>query len=333
MKKCLVALLFALAMNLMTGTGALAGEKPLKVGFALMTLENPIWQTMVKGMESGAKEAGVEFQVFNGNNNAATQITNIENMITMGYDAIIVHVFDAEAFADVTQQALDAGIVICSYDDFIRNAETGKPLAYQFNFLCSNYDIGYRVGTMAAEWTKKTFSGNDKISFGLLWNPKFEFHWERRKGIEAALAKIDPRVTIVDDQSGIDVAAGATACEVWLQSYPDMKGVVACGDGPLLGYCEAWVASGKKINDPAFGTFGNDGVDDAIDYIYEGAILRGDVALDVFNGGSDVVKACVTWIKGGKTEDVIMPMFNVTADTVSEWMSNEMLYHGKYSKK
>lgn len=304
-----------------------------KVGFALMNLENAVWQTMVNGMEAGAEELGnVEFQVYNGNNDAATQITNIENMITMGYDAIIIHAFDTEAFADVTQQALDAGIVVCAYDDVIRDAATGEELDYQFTFLCSNYDIGYNVGKMAAEWTKATFEGEEDIEFGLLWMPEFEYHWTRREGMEAAINEIDPRIKIVDDQNGYDVAAGATACEVWLQSYPNMKGVVACGDGPLLGYCEAWAAAGKDIKDPEFGMFGNDGVDDAIDHIYEGAILRGDVGLDVYNGGSDVVKQCVAEITGEGAEDVVMPMFNVTADTVQEWMSDEMLYHGVYSK-
>ena len=333
MKGKIVALLLAFTLLLGVNLSVYAQENSYKIGFALMTLENPIWQTMVNGMQAGADELGnVEFQVFNGNSDVATQITNIENMITMGYDAIIIHVFNTEAFADVTQQALDAGIVICGYDDFIRNAETDESLNYQFNFLCSNYDIGYRVGQMAAEWTRAAFEEERDISFGLLWNPEFEFHWERRAGMEAAIAEIDPRIKIVDDQSGIDVAAGATACEVWLQSHPELKGVVACGDGPLLGYCEAWAAAGMDLKAPNFGMFGNDGVDDAIDHIYEGSILRGDVALDVFNGGSEVIKACVTWLEGGETEDVIMPMFNATAATVSEWISNEALYHGQYGK-
>lgn len=307
-------------------------EETYKVGFALMNLENPVWQTMVKGMEAGAEEAGVEFQVFGANDDVATQITNIENMITMGYDAIIVHAFDTEAFADVTKKALDAGIVICGYDDVIRDGATGEEVDYQFKWLCDNYEIGHRVGQMAAEWTKATFEGDDEIPFGLLWTPEFEYHHDRRQGMEDAFSEIDPRIVIVDDQPGYDTEAGAEACEAWLQSYPDMKGVVACGDGPLLGYCEAWTAAGQDIKNPEFGMFGNDGVDDAIDRIYEESILRGDVALDVYSGGSDIVKACVTWIKGGTTEDFVMPMFNATIDTVGEWMANEMLYHGKYSE-
>ncbi len=325
------ALLLTAAVTAIAGSVASA-EDTTKVGFALMNLENPVWQTMCQGMQSGADEAGVEFQVFNGNDDVATQVSNIENMITMGFDAIIVHAFDTEAFADVTQKALDAGIVICAYDDVIRNAETGEELDYDFTFLCSNYDIGYNVGKMAAEWTKETFEGEEDIEFGLLWMPEFEYHHTRREGIEAAIAEIDPRIKIVDDQNGYSVETGATACEVWLQSHPELKGVVACGDGPLLGYCEAWVAAGKDIADPEFGMFGNDGVDDAIDYIYEDAILRGDVALDVYNGGADVVRACVKQINGEEAEDIVMPMFNATKGTVEEWMSNEMLYHGKYSE-
>lgn len=329
--KRLLALVLTIMLVLSVCTFASAEEK-IKVGFALMNSENPVWQTMCKGMQSGADEVGASFQVFDANSDVQTQITNIENMITMGYNAIIVHVFNTEAFADVTQKALDAGIVICSYDDIVRDSVTNEPLKYQFDFLCSNYEIGYRVGQMAAEWSKATFEGTDDIPFGLLWNPEFEYHHERRQGMEDAIAAIDPRIKIVDDQAGIDTATGADACEAWLISQPDLKGVVACGDGPLLGYLEAWTAAGKAIDDPNFGMFGNDGVDDAIDAIYENTILRGDVALDVYNGGAEVVKACVTWVNGGTADSIVMPMFNATKATVDEWMSNTMLYHGKYAK-
>ena len=324
--------LFYLILVVVMVLSTCASAEDYKVGFVLMNLENPVWQTMVKGMEAGAEKLGVGFQVLGANNDVATQIRNIENMITNGFDAIIVQAWDTEAFADVTKQALAEGIIICGYDDVIRDGETGELVDYQFKWLCSNYELGYRVGQMATEWTLATFEGEEDIPFGLLWLPEFEYQHERRAGMEAAIAEFDPRIKIVDDMGGYSVDAGAEACEAWLISHPDLKGVVAGGDGPLLGYAEAWSAAGKDLKDPNFGMFGIDGVDDAIDLIYEESILRGDVALDVYNGGAEIVEACMTWVKGGTTGDFVIPMFNATKGTVDEWMSNEMLYHGKYSK-
>ena len=48
----------------------------------------------------------------------------------------------------------------------------------------------------------------------------------------------------------------------------------------------------------------------------------------VLTAGAEIVEACMTWVKGGTTGDFVIPMFNATKDTVSEWMANELLYHG-----
>lgn len=300
-------------------------DEAYKIGFALQTLDVAVWERMVEGMQAKADEMGVEFQCLVADSNVATQIANIENMIAQDFDAIIVHVFDTEAFADVVQQALDAGIIICAYDDTIVGSD-GEALDYQFSFVCDNYEIGYRVGTMAAEWTLATFEGDDTIQFGQLWHPEYKLQWDRVDGMKAALAELDPRVEIVEDLEGLLVNDGVAAAEAWMQTYPNLKGVVATNDTCLQGFAEAWSAAGKDIHDPNFGMFGNDGVKDAIDLIADDAIIRGDVGLDVYSGGADTVEACVSWLNGTETEDVIMPMINVTADTVQDWIADPTLY-------
>jgi len=297
-----------------------------KIGFALQTLEVAVWQRMVNGMEQAAKDKNVEFTCFVANSDVAKQIANIENMISMSYDAIIVHVFDTQAFADVVQEALDAGIVICAYDDVIVNAATDENLDYQFSFVCDNYEIGYRVGTMCAEWTKATFDTEEPLEVGCLWHPEYQLQWDRVEGMKAALAEKDPRVKIVEELEGLLVEDGVKAAETWIQTYPNMVGVVATNDTCLQGFSEAWAAAGKDLSDPLFGMFGNDGVQDAIDMVAAGQIIRGDVGLDVYNGGYETVEACITWIEGGSTEDIIMPMINVTYDSAEEWTSDPNLY-------
>ena len=323
----LIACLVVLVMVLGFATVSTAEAAPYKVGFALQTLEVAVWQRMVNGMEAAAADLGVEFQCMVANSDVSKQIANIENMISMGYDAIIVHVFDTQAFADVVQSALDAGIIICAYDDTIVDASTGEALDYQFSFVCDNYEIGYRVGTMAAEWTLATFDDSyETLQFGCLWHPEYKLQWDRVDGIKAALAELDPRVEIVEELEGLLVEDGVTAAETWIQTYPELAGVVATNDTCLQGFAEAWSAAGKDVSDAHFGMFGNDGVQDAIDMVAAGQIIRGDVGLDVYNGGYQTVEACVAWLNGETTEDVIMPMINVTEQSASEWINDPTLY-------
>ncbi len=327
MRKLLCLLMAVVLFGSMAHVASAADGKKYKVGFALQTLEVAVWQRMVKGMEQAAKDENVEFKCFVANSDVAKQIANIESMISMGYDAIIVHVFDTQAFADVVQEALDAGIVVCAYDDEIVNPATGKRLAYQFSFVCDNYEIGRRVGTMCAEWTKKTFDASHKtLEVGCLWHPEYKLQWDRVKGMKDVLAEKDPRVKIVAELEGLLVEDGVKAAETWTQTYPNLVGVVATNDTCLQGFAEAWEAAGKDMKDPKFGMFGNDGVQDAIDMVAAGKIIRGDVGLDVYNGGYDTVKACLEWLKGGTTKDVVMPMINVTVETAKEWIGDPNLY-------
>ncbi|WP_205839066.1 sugar ABC transporter substrate-binding protein [Bilifractor porci] len=299
-----------------------------KIGFALQTMDVDVFNTMSQGMEDEAKKIGVDYTCMVANNDVATQVSNIENMIAQGYNAIIIHTFDKEAFATVANEAIDKGIVVCAYDDNIIDPATGEPCKYPLTFLCNNYDIGYRVGTMAAEWTKKQFPDETgDLEFGLLWHHEYEFQQERVKGIRAAIAEKDPRIKIVDEQEGLVTEDGVKACEAWTQSYPDLKGVVATNDTALLGFAQAWQSAGKDVHDETFGMFGNDGVNDAIDMVADDTIMRGDVGLDVYDGGAMALLACTKELDGVPTESVLMPMVNCTVDNVQEdWISNPTLY-------
>lgn len=165
------------------------------------------------------------------------------------------------------------------------------------------------------------------LEFGVLWHHEFEYQQARLAGIEAAIAEKDPRIKLVDEQEGLVTEDGVKACEAWTQAFPNLKGVLATNDTCLLGYAQAWQAAGKDLKDENFGMFGNDGVNDAIDMVAEGSILRGDVGLDVYDGGAMALLACVKQLDGVETDSVILPMVSVTSENAEEdWISHPTLY-------
>lgn len=303
-------------------------KEKYKIGFALKSMDVAVWNTMSEGMADEAEKLGVEYTCMVANNDVATQVSNIENMIAQNYDAIIIHAFDKQAFATVVNEAIEKGIVICAYDDNIIDPATGEPCLYPLSFLCDNYQIGYRVGTMAAEWTLEQFPDETgDLEFGVLWHREFEYQQARLAGIQDAIAEKDPRIKLVNEQEGLVTEDGVKACEAWTQSFPNLKGVLATNDTCLLGYAQAWQAAGKDMKDDNFGMFGNDGVNDAIDMVAEGTILRGDVGLNVYDGGAMAVLACVKQLDGVETESVILPMVDVTSENAEEdWISQPTLY-------
>ena len=111
-------------------------KEKYKVGFALESMDVAVWNTMSEGMADEAEKIGVEYTCMVANNDVAAQVANVENMIAQGYDAIIIHAFDKQAFATVVNEAIEKGIVICAYDDNIIDPSTGEACLYPLSFLC-----------------------------------------------------------------------------------------------------------------------------------------------------------------------------------------------------
>ncbi|MGH2615901.1 MAG: substrate-binding domain-containing protein [Thermomicrobiales bacterium] len=70
-----------------------------------------------------AEAAGYEVLVQSAENDAQTQVSQAENVITQGVDAIVIQPVDFNVAAAIAQQAAAAGIPLVSYDDLILGAE------------------------------------------------------------------------------------------------------------------------------------------------------------------------------------------------------------------
>jgi D-xylose transport system substrate-binding protein len=70
-----------------------------------------------------AKAAGYEVVVQSAENNAQNQVSQAENVITQGVDAIVIQPVDFNVAASIAQLAAEAHIPLASYDDLILNAQ------------------------------------------------------------------------------------------------------------------------------------------------------------------------------------------------------------------
>src|SRR5262245_41049475 len=69
-----------------------------------------------------AEAAGYEVLVQSAENDAQTQVSQAENVITQGVDAIVIQPVDFNVAGAIAQMAEKAGIPLASYDDLILNA-------------------------------------------------------------------------------------------------------------------------------------------------------------------------------------------------------------------
>lgn len=154
MKKRLLAMLMAGTMALgMTacGGGASGGdtadsgeaaEGAAKIGVSMPTQSLQRWNQDGTNMKEQLEAAGytVDLQ-YAGDNDIPTQVSQIENMIAGGCDALVIAAIDGSALTEALKGASENNIPVISYDRLIMNSDA---VSYYATF--DNYKVGQMQG-------------------------------------------------------------------------------------------------------------------------------------------------------------------------------------------
>lgn len=109
----------------------------------------PAWAPVQKGVDDAADMLGIDVNVVGPTDfSVAKQVSLIEGAIAAGVDAIGTTMPDAEAFNDVTREAMGRGIPVLALN---ADAPGSGRLAYIGQ---SNYSAGYEVGKRLTEVTE-----------------------------------------------------------------------------------------------------------------------------------------------------------------------------------
>lgn len=263
--------------------------KDIKIGCVFSDLGNTSYVAMGKAMEEEAKKLGAEFTLKDTGNDSSALVDVIENFISSGCNVIIEQNSDPGVTETVNQEALEAGVKILSFDSEMENASA--------SYLASNYDLGYEIGTMCAEWSVEQFE-DGKCQIGLLNASSYDFILDRVEGIRAALEEKNPNCEIVIEADAVTTTDGLSATENFLQAYPELNGVVGINDSVVLGAYEAFKAADKTGDD--VGLFACDGSLEGLEAVAEGSIHRGTVSLHLNDVGVQMIDDGVTLVNGGE---------------------------------
>ena len=172
-----------------------AKDGSLKIGLSVQTLGNQVWAQQMDAIQKAAEEDGHEATVVECNENANTQINQIENFITSGSDIIIVNPVDPDALEEVCGKARDAGIKVVSWDEEMENTD--------INWIIKNYDLGAVIGEQAAEFINENFE-DGKCEVAVLGYPQIRSCW-RRKTVFWISWKRAPNAEVVANQPAINL--------------------------------------------------------------------------------------------------------------------------------
>lgn len=270
------------------GAGLPAGSK---IGFSTMTLASEFFAVLDEDTHKYLEADGYEVVTLSCEMNAATQVSDIENLISMDCDAILLFAVDPSAVEDVCARAVEAGIKV-----FPLAAKFDNRDAFTYIMGTDQYASGTNCAKMAASWIDSTFpdAEDGSVEVAIIGNTSSSEAVARTEGMQTIESET-PKAKIVEtfDLTGAtdtNIKAQEFA-DVITSKYPEVKVVLAYGVDSELGANEVFMRDSNLDRDH-FAIFGVDTsqvgyeqikLSETNDSLIRGTVnLGNDLAMDVY---------------------------------------------------
>lgn len=241
----LAAILIAAALVLTVAAGCGRGEQAEhKVGITVQSLKNAYWAGVMNKLSADLDEAGWDYTMVDCENNAGTQVGQIENFIAAGCDLILVHAADPVSVERICKEARELGIQVMCWDDVIENSDA--------NWILDNEELGEEIGKAAGDFVNENHTeGEDPTEVVVVGYPSVPVLLDRANGIKAGLEEQSAgNYEIVAETDGLEPNEAQTNVESVLSAHPEAKVFVGIGSGPCIGGNEALIQTYGKGNIP-----------------------------------------------------------------------------------
>ena len=122
-----------------------ADDKKL-VGVAMPTKDLQRWNQDGENMKKSLEEAGFEVDLQYASNDVATQVSQVENMISNACDILVIASIDGSSLGEPLKQAKEAGIPVIAYDRLLMESDA---VSYYATF--DNKGVGTKIGEYIKE--------------------------------------------------------------------------------------------------------------------------------------------------------------------------------------
>ena len=320
MKKRLLAMLMAGAMAVgMTACSTDTGSDPAasdsgdsgeggayKIALIAQHQTNAFQIAIAEAAEAKAQEMGVDLTILSADQDAATQISQIEQCVSEGFDAILFEPVDPDGLVDAAKSAADAGIVVINIVSACTDWENNgiSAVSYGDNVTAGEVEMQHVADLLGGKGNIAILTGPYGDSGGL----------QRMEGYENILANYPDMVQVVSPADcQWDTAQAQATVESWLSAY-DLDAIVCQNDGMAVGAGNAAGAnSGIVIT-------GVDGTPDGFEAIKDGRIT-GTVSQNGGKMAENAIEAAVTLLDGGtlETNEIITDSTWIDSSNVADF--------------
>ena len=236
-----------------------AEMKTRKIAVIISTLNNPWFVVLAESAANKARELGYEAHIFDSQNNSAREAEHFDNIIAMGYDAVLFNCTDADGSVLNVKRAKEAGI-----PTFCMDREINSRDAATTQLLSDNFTGCVKLGQYFVKQLGE--KGRYVEILGLVGDNNT---WNRSKGFHSVVDDFPGMQMVAQQSADFDRNKAMDVMESIMQANADIDAVFCGNDAMAMGAYQAVMAAGKtgKIK-----IFGFDGADDAVKAISEGKI-------------------------------------------------------------
>ncbi len=230
-----------------------------KMAVVISTLNNPWFVVLGESAAERAQELGYVAHIFDSQNNSAKEAEHFDNIIAMGYDAILFNPTDADGSVLNVKRAKEAGI-----PTFCMDREINSRDAAVTQLLSDNFTGCVKLGQYFVRQMNK--KGNYVEILGLVGDNNT---WNRSSGFHSVVDEFPDLVMVAQQSADFDRNKAMDVMETIMQANPDIDAVFCGNDAMAMGAYQAVLAAGKADEVKVFGF---DGARDAVEGIADGKI-------------------------------------------------------------
>lgn len=278
----------------------------MKITVSIASFDNTFASFVMSRMKIFNEEhPELEITYLDAANDAATQITQVEQAVLNGTQAVICLAVDATQAQPIVTACNDANVPLIAFNRIFDDCDT---------FVGADNAV---AGRIVAERCGEILSGSGKIALvqGVMGQANT---YERTDSIIATLEEKYPNIEIVlDGAADWKRDKALELVETWLQSGTDFDAVIALNDDSALGAQQALAAVGKEKDIPVLSINGdpsgingvNDGLLDCT--AFQAPFTQADKALEI----------AMDYIQGNTPTDLFRVEYElITADNVADYM-------------
>lgn len=216
------------------------------IGVAMNTVSTPFFKALSDSIKSQIEAAGAKAQMVVCDEDASKQVSQIENFITQGVDAIIIKPADpAETISIALDKAYEANIPVITVD-----APPAEDAKYLCSYITDAYNLGYMVGEEIAKQLIEKYPSGD-IPYGIIGAIDGNtIATIRNDASRDGIADVDKEGRIKEVSylysGGFSEEVGLEAAENMIAANPDIKAIIGTCDAHIIGAASAAERLNKK---------------------------------------------------------------------------------------